>query len=433
VWLAYPGLFLALAGDAVRYSIGWGGWSVAVVMVTLASIYALSVSKPVELIRIMPTALVLLLGWMMLSLTWSSYLGASFMMTGLQISATLFALFLASQFSWRQLLNILSNLIRFILGTSLVFELFAGITGPVIPLFPNFEGDTVPYAAYYWSQGNLFDGGRIQGIVGNANLLAFTAVLGALLFLVEAIVTSRKRLIPVISLGLAVLLAVLSQSASMTLAVVIIGFAAIIAILAEGRSRQIRHQIYWSAGAIAGLAVASIVINLSAVFDLLGKSPDASGRFLIWSEVLTLIWQKPGFGWGWIGYWVPGVAPYEGLIVMNGVPMYQAHNAYLDIFMQLGVVGLCLLVWLLAVTFVRLWTVAVRHTNPLYLFPLFIFLVIAAQSISESRLLIEAGWVLLVLLAAKSAGPFAELEPLGRTGKRSRLAGNFRLRPRARL
>ena len=92
MWLAYPGLFLALAGDAVRYSIGWGGWSVAVVSLTLASIYALAVSKPVELIRTMPTALMLLLGWMMLSLTWSSYLGASFMMIGLQISATLFAL-----------------------------------------------------------------------------------------------------------------------------------------------------------------------------------------------------------------------------------------------------------------------------------------------------------------------------------------------------
>lgn len=405
----------------------------AVVVLTLATIYALAVSKPVELVRIMPTALVLLIGWMILSLTWSSYFGASLMTVGLQISTTLFALFLASQFSWRQLLNVLSNLIRFILGASLLFELFAGLTGAVVPLFPNFEGDTVPYSAYYWSQGNLFEGDRIQGIVGNSNLLAFTAVLGALLFLVEAIVTSRRRSLPVVSLGLAILLTVLSQSASMTLAVVIIGFVALVAILAEGRTRQVRHQIYWGAGVIAGLSVASIVINLAAVFDFLGRSPDASGRFRIWAEVANLISQKPGFGWGWIGYWVPGVAPYEGLIVMNGVPMYQAHNAYLDMFMQLGIVGLGLLVWLLVATFVRLWTVGVRHTNPLYLFPLFIFLVITAQSISESRLLIEAGWVLLVLLATKSAEPFAELEPLGRTGKRSRLAGNFRLRPRARM
>ena len=71
--------------------------------------------------------------------------------------------------------------------------------------------------------------------------------------------------------------------------------------------------------------------------------------------------------------------------------------------------------------FTRLWTVAVRHTNPLYLFPLFLFLAISAQSLTESRLLIEIGWVLLVLLATKANEPFVELEPLGRTPKRLKL------------
>jgi exopolysaccharide production protein ExoQ len=79
------------------------------------------------------------------------------------------------------------------------------------------------------------------------------------------------------------------------------------------------------------------------------------------------------------------------------------------------------LVWLMVSVFARLWAVGVRHTNPLYLYPLFMFLVIAAQSLSESRLLIEIGWVLLVLLATKSREPFAELEPLGRTPKRLKL------------
>jgi O-antigen ligase len=153
----------------------------------------------------------------------------------------------------------------------------------------------------------------------------------------------------------------------------------------------------------------------------LGRSSDASGRFYIWGEVLNLIWEKPIEGWGWISYWVPGVEPFEGLIVINNVPMYQAHNAYLDFWLQLGIVGLGLLIWLMVSGFNRLWAVAVRHTNPLYLFPLFGFLVIAAQSLTESRLLIEISWVLLVLLTTKSREPFAELEPLGRTPKRLKL------------
>jgi O-antigen ligase len=157
------------------------------------------------------------------------------------------------------------------------------------------------------------------------------------------------------------------------------------------------------------------------VFDLLDRSPDATGRFSIWEKVWGLITEKPLEGWGWIGYWIPGVEPFEGLVEINGVPMYQAHNAYLDIWMQLGILGLVLLVWLMIAVFARLWAVAVRHTNPLYLYPLFVFLVIASQSLSESRLLIEAGWVFLVLLATKSREPFAELEPLGRTPKRLRL------------
>jgi O-antigen ligase len=175
--------------------------------------------------------------------------------------------------------------------------------------------------------------------------------------------------------------------------------------------------------AIAFLSVLIVlgVVLREVVFDLLDRSPDATGRFSIWEKVWGLITEKPIEGWGWIGYWIPGVEPFEGLVEINGVPMYQAHNAYLDIWMQLGILGLVLLLWLMIAVFARLWAVAVRHTNPLYLYPLFVFLVIASQSLSESRLLIEAGWVLLVLLATKSREPFVELEPLGRTPKRLKL------------
>jgi len=57
----------------------------------------------------------------------------------------------------------------------------------------------------------------------------------------------------------------------------------------------------------------------------------------------------------------------------------------------------------------------------LYLWPLFAFMVIATQSLTESRLLIEIGWALLVLLALKSREPFDNLEPVGLTPKTKKL------------
>jgi O-antigen ligase len=410
-----------MAGDAIRYSIGWWGWGIVIGLGTVATIAYLVAFDVRPTLRRIPEPLALLVFWMGLSLLWSQYRPQTILSFSLQIASVLFALFLANQFGWRQLLNLLSNTVRFVLIASLAFEVYAAITGPVEPLFPNYEGDP-PAPAYLWSQGNLFEGERIQGIVGNANLLAFVAVLGLLLFLIEFIVTAGSKLIPALSFVLALALAVLAQSAGMFFAGLLVSFAATIAIIAEGKPSPIRHRIYRIA--LALLAVIGVVIAAFRVeiFDFLGKSPDASGRFDIWQTVFALVIEKPIEGWGWIGYWIPGVEPWEGLIEINGVPMYQAHNALLDVWVQLGVVGLAAMTWLLLQSFIRLWRIAVRHTSPLYLYPLFIFLVITAQSITESRLLIEISWILLVLVSVKSREGFSDLEPMGTSTKLSKLA-----------
>jgi O-antigen ligase len=356
-----------------------------------------------------------------LSLIWSQYKPQTLLSFSVQVGATLFAYFLVNQFGWRQLLNIFSNTVRAILFSSLLFEIYAGLTGPVEPIFPNYEGEP-PASAYLWSQGNLFEGERIQGIVGNANLIAFIAVLGMLLFLIEFIVTAKSKLLPLASFVLALTMALLAQSAGMIVATLLISFAAAIAIIAEGKTPKIRRKVYVRAILILlGIALISALFHRE-IFDLLGRTPDASGRFDIWQKVLTLVLEKPIEGWGWIGYWIPGVEPWEGLIEINSVPMYQAHNALLDVWVQLGVVGVFAMLWLLIQSFVRLWHIAVRHTSPLYLYPLFIFLVIAAQSLTESRLLIEISWVLLVVVSVKSREGFTSLEPMGTSTKLSKLA-----------
>jgi O-antigen ligase len=118
---------------------------------------------------------------------------------------------------------------------------------------------------------------------------------------------------------------------------------------------------------------------------------------------------------------VPGVKPYDGLVVIKGVPYFQAHNAYLDMWLQVGSVGFALFAALLIVTFVKLWRLAVRHTSVLYLWPILVFVGLLAQNLTESRMLIEIGWVFLALFAVKANEPSEALEPKGRSPKRARL------------
>jgi exopolysaccharide production protein ExoQ len=420
-WLAYPTLFMLLAGDGVRYLVGWYGYAVLAATAVIASIVFIATSSDKSVLRRFPLPLAALLVFMGLSALWSNYQLISLAAFGVQLATTIVAVFFAIQFDWRQLLNVFANTIRLILLLSLIIELVAAFAGPIKPPFANFEGDTPPAPAYWWVQGNLFNADRIQGFVGNANLIAFVAVLGLFVFFVEYLVSARKQTIAIASMVGSAAFIALAKSASMWAALLIVVIAAIVAMVAEGKPRPTRHKIYratlWSS--FFGLFL--VAVYWVEITDLLGKSPDASGRFFIWQTVWQLVQERWLVGWGWISHWIPGVAPYEGLIVIENVPHFHAHNAFLDVWLQLGIVGLLVFVWLLWTTFVRVWKVAVVHTNPLYLWPLFAFMVIATQALTESRLLIENGWMLLVLLALKSREPFENLEPLGLTPKTKKL------------
>ncbi|MDO9590443.1 MAG: O-antigen ligase family protein, partial [Microcella sp.] len=183
VALAALTLFTLLSGDAWRYSITWFGWGV-VAAGMLVGWVVVAVRRRVELRRI-PIALGTLLGIMAASIVWSQYSGA----TALGIVATGVTAFvgivMAHTISLEQLLRALGVALRFIIGLSLAFELIVAtvIQRPVLPLWVSYEGQ-IPLA-FYWSRNVLFEGGRIQGIPGNANLLAFAALIAVIVFAIQ--------------------------------------------------------------------------------------------------------------------------------------------------------------------------------------------------------------------------------------------------------
>ena len=430
-WLAYLAVFGVACGDTLRYALGWTGFWIWCGVMFLAVAFMLIKSKPMETIKRIPVQMVALYVALLFSALFSDYQGISFGAVGVSMATASLGLWLAHAFDWRHLLRVFANVLRFALVASLLFELYAAILGtPIYKPFKNFEWKWVPDWANQWTEGNLFTGERIQGIVGNANLLAYLAMIGLVVFGVEYAVLCTSRWLSVLGLVSAGACVALSKSAGIGFALLAMVAAAAVSIAAEGKPYETRHRYYRFAWAAAAALAFLVFVYRAEIFGMIGKTPDMSGRTMIWRKVLGLIGNEPLTGYGWLSYWMPHLKPYEGLVKIDYVPYYQAHNAFLDMWLQGGMIAAGLLVALVVVTFVRLWQLAVRHTSALYLWPILVFVGLVVQNFTESRLLSELGWVMLTMFAVKVRDPEEWLEPLGRSPKRVRLLYQGLLRNR---
>lgn len=96
-----------------------------------------------------------------------------------------------------------------------------------------------------------------------------------------------------------------------------------------------------------------------AIFTVLGRSGDATGRGTIWAAVLERAWQRPVAGWGFSTPWLPWEPAIKGWIIDHHLTVFMAHNMWLDAFFQLGFVGVVLLGLMYLAFIWRSWFFAV--------------------------------------------------------------------------
>ena len=149
--IAYLALFVLMGGDAVRYSIGWLGWGVVLGLLLVATLISLFRSEWRATIKQTPWPLTGLLGLMLVGSLWSNYPVVSAGAALVQLATTTFAIYLATAFSWREILRLFSNTLRAIIFGSVLFELYAALLvhGPIQPFFPNYSGNRPPAVAFY--------------------------------------------------------------------------------------------------------------------------------------------------------------------------------------------------------------------------------------------------------------------------------------------
>lgn len=410
--LAVLSFAVLAAGDFWRYLLSWWGWGALALLVLALSIVEL-VRHRVDPRRL-PIWLLLFLGFAALSISWSAYPGASALGVVSTLATVCVGAFLATCLNWEEVLETLSDTLRWILGLSLFFELIVAalVQHPVLPFWVDYSDlDRIP-AAFYWSRDLLFAGGRIQGIVGNANLLGMLALLALIVFLVRVIARKGSPVWGWAWIVVAVAVLALTRSSTVIVAAVAVLLVAVFLEFVRRTSGRARTVVFASGIAIALLGVIAAILARAPLLGLLGKSGDLTNRLDIWQRVGELAMQRPVAGWGWVSYWAPWVEPFDDLVVIKGVTYLQAHNAWLDVFLQLGAIGVALFALLVVGALVRSWGMAAELTRIRYapsdlrrpenIAPLLLLVALLVQSLAESRLLIELGFALLVVIAVKT-------------------------------
>ena len=423
--IGYLALLVVVTGDALfaqeylYLTPSWLAWYAVVSVALVGSAYYFFKADWRRVFRQFPIELTLLIALMVGSSLWSNYPRQTISSFLIQLGVMLGALFLVAVFSWRQILKIFANTIRAIIFSALAYELFLSILS-LMAQSSLFGVDQELFNAIR-NIGQVPDGRTIDDLLLRNSFMGAWALMGLITFLIELAIYKRRRWLSVLSVGLSLVTIAVSGSAGIVFASVAVALAAIVSLLAEGKDKETRHRYYRFAWAISGIAGFLVLIFRRSVFEFLGKSPDMTHRTDIWVSVFNLVAQRPLEGWGFIGVWVPGVEPFAGLIVINGIEYFQAHNSYLEMWLQLGTVGLILFLILLTRTFIKTWRLGVHHSNVLYLWPLLLFVTQLIRGITESRLLVQSAMLMLILFAVKSHDPEQLLEENSRKPKRKQL------------
>lgn len=407
--------FSLAAGDFWRYLLSWWGWGAIVLLIVVLATVEL-VRARVDLRRL-PLALLAFLTLCTVSIFWSAYPGGTAVGLAATFATTLAAVFLACCYRWDDVRGMLTASLRWVLGLSLVFELFVStvLRRKLLPFWVDYSDlDKIPNA-FYWSRNLLFDGGRIQGIVGNSNILGMLAVIALGLFALRLALRKGSPLWGWFWVVVAAAMIALTRSSTALVALVAMVLVFAYVLIVRRAAGWGRIGAYLGGFVVGSGLVASAIVFSAPLLKLLGKSSDLTYRFDIWRTVWDLAVERPAAGWGWVSYWVPWVEPFDGLVVIRGVTYLQAHNAWLDVFLQLGTIGLVVFGVLVATALVRSWLLAIDNTGtrtgvhglawPASALPLVLLVGLLVQSMAESRLLVELGWTLLVVIAVKTSWP----------------------------
>jgi O-antigen ligase len=137
------------------------------------------------------------------------------------------------------------------------------------------------------------------------------------------------------------------------------------------------------------------------IFEYFGKDTTLTGRVFLWSTLWPIALMRPFLGYGFGGFWVGDTNPIlKSLLAKWNWQVPNAHNGYLSVFIEMGIVGVIIVGLLILVTYVKTSRLFAMHFE-LARLKMVILLTVLLHNISEVSLcdLNNPLWVLFLFSA----------------------------------
>lgn len=395
-------VLLLISGQGFRYLLGLPGYGI----VTIATLVLIALAFRPSWTMLKPPLLIgSFIALAAASFLWSGTRGVTALAVVALVLTSFAAFVTVRSHGSGHYMVLLYRGLQASLVIGLVFELIVAvfIRHKIHPLFGDITrlaGDHGTKTEVWWSLNKLFDGGPIQGFVGNRNPFGAIALLAGIMAFVMLLDRRVRRVDAIATLVAAVGVHALTRSATVSVALLYIVFLGIAAFAI--RRAPVRWKRPISFGTLALTAVAGVLTikYRDLIFDMLDRSSDATHRADIWVAVVQAAQERPE-GWGYVGYWPVWEEPYKSIIESADVVVAHAHNAYLDAWLQTGLIGMVLFLVIMVLLFGGTWRLVERASRGDSFIPLAWALLAAAlaiQGLTESRPLVEGGWYLVVAL-----------------------------------
>jgi exopolysaccharide production protein ExoQ len=196
--------------------------------------------------------------------------------------------------------------------------------------------------------------GAWRGVTLHKNTLGAMAAIGVIVACSELVGKKGARFLSWMVL-LTSIVCLIGAKSSTAIFTAVFGVALMLLLLkAPGiKNRRIVHAMTFTLVTfflIYSLGVLNLVPGLGAVIEpivaLSGKDMTFSGRTTIWAIMKDEILQHPLLGIGYASYWLGPDFPSPAFIFKIRMYIYpgEAHNGYLDVMNELGVLGISALI-----------------------------------------------------------------------------------------